>query len=532
MLSFYFAFEHKTHGLTVTMKSFSSFKLFTLFMTLTMLLSLENVNSAKILSVFGFPGPSQYIMASALLKALAERGHEITSVSTFPQKKPLKNFRDLPVMENSKLFEGIMVQAVNKKEDPGYFAEWRGYGEIGLQMVTNVLENPQFRNLLDNEKFDLIIVEAFMTETLYGLGEHFNASMVGVSTFGTINFVDVLVGNISPASYIPHIHLPFDNKMTLKERLFNVVFNFLDDFHYHQVMLPRQEQLYQKYFPLAKLTLREAQKSFALVLINQHFTLSYPRPYVSNMIEVGGLHIKQKPDPLPLDMQQFLDNATEGAIYFSMGSNLKSKDISKETLNIFLDTFPESLPNKPDNVFIKAWYPQPSILAHPNVKLFISHGGFLSTTEAIFHGKPILGIPVLGDQPMNVKNAVKEGYALSLKLDEITKESFKAKIMELLTNERYTKRVQQLSRRYRDQPQTPLEKAVYWIEYVLRHDGAPHLRNAGVELNYFQFYNIDAYFILSIILLIFLIAFISILRFIVKFIRAEGGEGKIKVKRN
>ncbi|TMW48121.1 hypothetical protein DOY81_006794 [Sarcophaga bullata] len=412
-------------------------------------------------------------------------------------------------MENSKLFEALMTEAVGETTEKSFFQDMRLYSDVGCQMVINVLENPQVKKIMKNEKFDLIIVEALLGEALYGLGQHFNASMVGVSTFGTINFVDMLVGNISPSSYIPHMSLPFPNSMSLKERLINVLANIYDDLQFNYIILPKQEKLFNKYFPSSKLTFKETLRNFSLVLINQHFTLSYPRPYVSNMIEVGGLHIKQKPDPLPLDMQQFLDNATDGAIYFSMGSNLKSKDISKETLNIFLDTFrelklkvlwkfeAENLPNKPDNVFIKAWYPQPSILAHPNVKLFISHGGFLSTTETIFHGKPILGIPVFGDQPMNVKNAVKEGYALSLKLDEITKESFKAKIMKLLTNERYTKRVQQLSRRYRDQPQTPLEKAIYWIEYVLRHDGAPHLRNAGVDLNYWQLYNIDAYAILS-----------------------------------
>lgn len=63
-------------------------------------------NGAKILSVFGLPGPSQYIMASALLKGLAERGHEVTSISTFPQKTPVKNFRDIAVMENAKLYDG------------------------------------------------------------------------------------------------------------------------------------------------------------------------------------------------------------------------------------------------------------------------------------------------------------------------------------------------------------------------------------------------------------------------------------------
>ena len=443
----------------------------------------------------------------------------------------------------------LLTEAVGETPKQNFFKEIISFADIGCEMVTNVLENPQVQNLMKNEKFDLIIIESLLGEALYGLGEHFNAPMVGVSTMGTVNFVDMLVGNISPTSYIPHMSLPFSNNMSLKERLINVLANILDDISLNLIILPKQEELFNKYFPSSKLTFKEAVTNFSLVLINQHFTLSYPRPYVSNMIEVGGLHIKQQPDSLPLDMQQFLDNATEGAIYFSMGSNVKSKDLPKETLNIFLDTFhelklkvlwkfeAESLPNKPDNVFIKSWYPQPSILAHPNVKLFISHGGFLSTTETIFHGKPILGIPVFGDQPMNVKHAEQQGFALSLQLNEITKESFKAKIMELLNNERYTKRVQQLSKRYRDQPQTPLEKAIYWIEYVLRHDGAPHLRNGGADLSYLQLYNIDAYAILIGGLLFIVAILVVIVRLMVKLLckkkkAKKSRDGKTKVKRN
>ncbi|XP_065368755.1 UDP-glucosyltransferase 2-like [Calliphora vicina] len=510
------------------MKKILAFRILIFCAILTFQIS--NTNGAKILSVFGLPGPSQYIMASALLKGLAERGHEVTSISTFPQKMPVKNFRDIAVMENSKLFDALMTDVVGDKKDKGFFKEMREFGETGYQMVSNVMQHPGVRHLMKTENFDLIIVETILSEALYGLGEHFKAPMVGVSTFGTINFVDYLVGNTSPMCYVPHISLPYDNKMTLKERIFNVITTIIDDLHFNYIMLPPQEKLYKKYFPSASLTLDEAQRNFSLILINQHFTLSYPRPYVPNMIEVGGLHIKQKPDALPKDLKEFLDNATEGAIYFSMGSNLKSKDLPAETLKVFLDTFrelklkvlwkfeAETLPNKPDNVYIKSWYPQPSVLAHSNVKLFISHGGFLSTTETIFHGKPILGIPIFGDQPMNVKNAVKSGYALSLKLDEITRESFKSTIMELLSNDRYTKRVQQLSKRYRDQPQTPLDTAIYWIEYVLRHEGAPHMRNAGVDLNYFQQNNIDVVAILAGGFLLFIIVLVIFIGFVVKLL--------------
>lgn len=40
---------------------------------------------------------------------------------------------------------------------------------------------------------------------------------------------------------------------------------------------------------------------------------------------------------------------------------------------------------------------------------------------------------------------------------------------------------------------TPLETAVYWVEYVARHKGAPHLRSAGQDLNFFQYHSLDVF---------------------------------------
>lgn len=37
-----------------------------------------------------------------------------------------------------------------------------------------------------------------------------------------------------------------------------------------------------------------------------------------------------------------------------------------------------------------------------------------------------------------------------------------------------------------DRPLNPLDTAVYWVEYVLRHAGAPHLQSAAVHLSWFQ----------------------------------------------
>lgn len=40
---------------------------------------------------------------------------------------------------------------------------------------------------------------------------------------------------------------------------------------------------------------------------------------------------------------------------------------------------------------------------------------------------------------------------------------------------------------------TPIETAVYWIEYVIRHKGAPHLRSAGLDLCFISYHNLDVF---------------------------------------
>ncbi|PSN31776.1 UDP-glucuronosyltransferase 3A1, partial [Blattella germanica] len=74
------------------------------------------------------------------------------------------------------------------------------------------------------------------------------------------------------------------------------------------------------------------------------------------------------------------------------------------------------------------------LAAHPNVRLFISHGGLLSTQETIHRGVPVLGIPIYGDQRLNVAKCISLGFALHLEYDNITKESVVWAIHEIIGN--------------------------------------------------------------------------------------------------
>lgn len=65
---------------------------------------------------------------------------------------------------------------------------------------------------------------------------------------------------------------------------------------------------------------------------------------------------------------------------------------------------------------------------------------------------------------------------------------------------RYAKQIKLMSDRYRDQPQTPLETAIYWTEYVARHKGASHMRSAGLDLSFFAYHSLDVFaFLLAVL---------------------------------
>lgn len=74
--------------------------------------------------------------------------------------------------------------------------------------------------------------------------------------------------------------------------------------------------------------------------------------------------------------------------------------------------------------------------AHPNVKLFVSHGGLGSIMESKYYGVPVLGIPIFADQPGNVNMAVKEGWAVRLDFSALTESKMNDALNMVLKNSR------------------------------------------------------------------------------------------------
>ena len=179
-------------------------------------------------------------------------------------------------------------------------------------------------------------------------------------------------------------------------------------------------------------------------------------------------------------------------------SKLKQRVLFKWEDDILVD--------KPGNVMIKKWVSQVDVLAHPNLKLFITHGGLCSLLEAKYFAVPVLGIPLYGDQHANLQTASNEGSAKYLRYEDLSDYNLLYTIDELIKNPIYKKRVKYLSDLFKDRPDTPLETAIYWSEYVIRHRGAKHLQSSGVHLNFLQYHSIDVItFLIVIIVIIFMV---------------------------
>jgi glucuronosyltransferase len=57
--------------------------------------------------------------------------------------------------------------------------------------------------------------------------------------------------------------------------------------------------------------------------------------------------------------------------------------------------------------------------------------------------------------------------------------------------------MKKLSSLLKDQPETALDRALFWTEYVMRHKGTPHLRSAATELHWYQYLLLDVWMLLA-----------------------------------
>ena len=260
-----------------------------------------------------------------------------------------------------------------------------------------------------------------------------------------------------------------------------------------------------------------AKERSALTIVNSHFVTHGSWPTYPNMIEVGGIHCKPGKE-LPIGLKTYMDSHPEGVVYVSFGSALKPSQMTSDQKNVFIDTFRElknipiiwkwdDIPDGiPENVLIQKWLPQNDLLAHPNLKVFVTHGGLLSTQEALFHQVPLVGVPISNDQIPNMLRAEAHGYAKMLDLQTMTKEDLKSAIEKAINDKNMHQSMKKMHDLFTDHSfgGSPDKKAVSAIDLVVKHKGADFLKPKGVlSMSWYQEHGYDILIFVLIIMALF-----------------------------
>ncbi|KAH8268646.1 hypothetical protein KR026_011233, partial [Drosophila bipectinata] len=463
-------------------------------------------HAADILGIFPYCQATPFLVVRPYLIALRDRGHKITVITPEEMLDDIEGIRHIRVPMLNKLVQDVIDYDLLDDFFVSKWSESLMMSNIYKNMSLAILKDDSVQKMLSNKKvrFDMVILEPSHMDAQYGFAEFYNATLVGFSAVYTDWYIEFLAGNSAPTVYDPVSPLGYSLDNSLMSRFFNWIYiteELLLDRLIHQ---PSQLAIFKDVFGYSAKQLGNLRSSFSVILINNHFSMGRVRANVPNLIEVGGLHLSEPPEPCDEVLQRFLDEAEHGVIYFSLGMDIMIKYLPLETQQPLLKSFAQlkqkviwknellTMPNKSDNIYVMPKTPQRWILEHPNVRLFITIGGILSVTEAIDSGVPMLGLPQFYDQIGNMHRVEQAGMAKVLDPYSLTAESLTSTILELIENPKYAAKAKNMSQSFRDRPMSPLDTAVWWTEYALRHPDVRHIRLNEDDISFIRYYRLES----------------------------------------
>ncbi|XP_067634048.1 UDP-glucosyltransferase 2 [Eurosta solidaginis] len=478
---------------------------------------ITNIMAADILMVTMGGTKSHKIPFWELAKGLIHRGHNITFLNGFPSDFHINGLHEITPAGLVEYIQNYtnwdLLGARMSGEMPLSF--WDAF-RYAFQSCDAMLEDAETKELM-NRNFDLAILDGAFPECALGMVYHYKIPFMYMNTVGF--YTGSLARSGNPGSYAttPSFYMGFTDTMNIVERAMNTGIKVFEDVM-HRLVMAFVYRILRNQIDTHMPHPYDISKNVSFILQNGHAVVSYPRALNPNVAEIACIHCKPA-KPLPTDLEEFISKAGEsGFIYVSMGSSVKAANMPETLRRLLVKTFARlpyqvlwkyegdasEMHDLTPNVRLSRWLPQQDILGHHKLRSFVTHGGLLSMFETVYHGVPVVTMPVFCDHDVNSAKAEVDGYAIKLHLETLTEGQLHKAIMKVIHDPQYRNAARFRQKLLRDQRSTPLETSVYWTEYVLRHKGAYHLQSPARNLSWIQYYLLDVVaFYVSIIYVIY-----------------------------
>ncbi|XP_030920678.1 UDP-glucuronosyltransferase 1-1-like isoform X2 [Geospiza fortis] len=486
-----------------------------------LLLSLLGLAAAGKLLVVSVDGSPWFSIREGL-HMLQQKGHEVVVVApeVSLHVKPSENFvmKMYPVPftqeEMDKVFKGSVMDLF--KGGPFLERVIRQYQQakktsaLFLATCTHLIHNKELIRYLEESKFD-----AILTDPVLPCG----AILAEYLSLPSLYFLQQIPCGLeyqatqcpNPPSYVPRVFTDLTDHMTFLQRVKNMLYDIPNFFLCDVVFQPYAELASE--FLKREVTVPDLLRQASIWLMKLDFVLHFPKPLMPNMVLISGVNCAYK--KLSQEFEAMVNASGEhGIVVFSLGS-MVSEIPMKKAMEIAegLGAVPQTVlwrytgkapPNLPKNVKLVKWLPQNDLLAHPKTRAFITHGGSHGVYEGICNAVPMVLMPLFGDQMDNAKRVESRGAGLTLNILEMTSTDISNALKAVINDKKYKENIQRLSDLHLDRPIHPLDLAVHWVEFVMRHKGAPHLRPAAHDLNWVQYHSLDVIAFLAAVTLLFL----------------------------
>ncbi|KAM4610362.1 UDP glucuronosyltransferase 5 family, polypeptide E1 [Polymixia lowei] len=498
---------------------------------------------------------SHWLNMDILLRELHERGHVLTIVRSssswyIPEHASHYTSVTVPVAKAANLEDPKHMASFLRKNLEIWTAERSLSSFVALQQETInllqeshrasaelarlVIENKQLMDQLKAANFDLMLTDpGFAGGVVVG-------KYLGLPTVFNVRWITNAEGHFaiapSPLSYVPTIGSLVSDKMSFVNKLKNFLHYGIGLYLDYIIIRPLYQSLCDDFLDPST-NIYSLIQGADLWLMRVDFVFEFPRPTMPNIVYMGGFQCKPS-KPLPAELEAFVQSSGEhGVVIMSLGTLLGSllPEIS-ETVAAAFARLPQKvvwrhLGEKPstlgNNTLILDWLPQNDLLGHPKTRAFVTHGGTNGIYEAIYHGVPMLGLPLIFDQFDNMVRLEARGVAAVLDVTALEVDDLTDALREILDGKKpYRQNMLKMSQLHRDQPLKPMDRAVFWVEFIMRHKGAAHLRTESYNMPWYSYYNVDVLlFLLSVAIFFLLVVQVSckVLYRVVK------GRGKLKL---